>query len=72
MRTIRLSIEDARQVGPILELAKVRDREAARQIAQDRLQASPFHVAVKVREGDELLFWLRRMHDTEVVSHAEA
>ena len=65
MRKIRLSIEDARLVAPIIELATVRDRDAARQIAQDRLDASPHHVAVKVREGDELVFWLRRMSTFE-------
>ena len=72
MRTIRLSIEDARFVAPILELATVRDRKAAHQIAQDRLEASPYHVAVKVREGDELVCWLRRMHASTFESPAGA
>jgi hypothetical protein len=62
MRTISLSIEDARYASPTLEIARVRDHKAARKIAHDRLQASPYHLAVKVREDDELLFWLRRLH----------
>lgn len=62
MRTIRLAIEDARYAEPTLEIATVRDHKAARKVAHDRLQASPYHVAVKVREDDELLFWLRRLH----------
>ena len=62
MRTICLSIEDTRYTEPTLEFATVRDRNAAREVAHDRLQASPFHVAVKVREDEELLFWLSRLH----------
>ena len=62
MRTISLSIEDARYDAPTLEITTVRDRKAARKVAHDRLQASPYHLAVKVREDDELLFWLRRLH----------
>jgi hypothetical protein len=72
MRTIRLSIEDARHVAPIIELAEVRDRNAARQIAQERLHASPFHVAVKVREGDELVFWLSRIQAPAFENQASA
>ena len=60
MRTICLSIEDVRHATPTLEFATVRDRQAAREVARDRLQASPYHLAVKVREDDELLFWLHR------------
>jgi hypothetical protein len=66
MRRITLSIEDARFAEPTLEVATVRDRQAARRIAQDRLQASPHHLAVKVREDDELVVWLRRLHDRDV------
>jgi hypothetical protein len=62
-------IEDTRFSAPTLELATVRDRKAASQIAQDRLQASPFHMAVKVREGDELLFWFRRLHASDRTAH---
>lgn len=62
MPTICLTIDDTRFDAPTVELTTVRDRKAARKVAQDRLQASPYHLAVKVREGDELLFWLRRLH----------
>lgn len=65
MPTICLTIEDTRFASPTRELATVRDHKAARKIAQDRLQASPYHLAVKVREGEELLFWLRRLHVSE-------
>ena len=69
MPTISLIIEDARFPAPTLEHANVSDRTAAREIAQDRLQASPYHMAVKVREGDELLFWFRRMHGAEPLAY---
>lgn len=62
MPTICLTIEDTRFAAPTQELTTVRDRKAARRIAQERLEASPYHLAVKVREGDELLFWFRRLH----------
>ena len=65
MRTICLSIEDARYDAPTLEITKVRDRDAARDVAHERLTASPYHTAVKVREDDELLFWLRRLHPAD-------
>jgi hypothetical protein len=61
MRTICLSIEDARYPAPTLEVATVRDHEAARAVAQERLEASPYHLAVKVRQDNELLFWFRRL-----------
>ncbi|QUD86924.1 hypothetical protein [Phenylobacterium montanum] len=62
MPQICLAIEDTRFDAPTVELATVRDRTAARKVAQERLQASPYHLAVKVREGDELVCWLRRLH----------
>ncbi len=62
MRTFCLSIEDARYSAPTLEFATVQHPDEARQVAHDRLEASPYHVAVKVREDDELVFWLRRLH----------
>jgi hypothetical protein len=70
MRTISLLIEDARYAAPTLEIATVRDRNAARQVARDRLQASPYHLGVKVREDEELLFWFRRLHG-QTPDHAD-
>ncbi len=62
MRTFCLSIEDARYSAPTLEFATVQDPDEARQMAHERLESSPYHLAVKVREDDELVFWLRRLH----------
>lgn len=72
MRTICLSIEDTRYDAPTLEFATVRDSTAARKVAQDRLQASPYHMAVKVRDDNELLFWLRRLHGSAHEGQAQA
>ncbi|MBV9996537.1 MAG: hypothetical protein JO127_15135 [Caulobacteraceae bacterium] len=65
MRTFNLVIQDARSSMPTYESATARDPNAARRIAQERLEASPFHVGVQVRDDDEaLLFWFRRIAPT--------
>ncbi len=58
MRTFSLFIEDTRYSVPTLVLATVKDESRIRELARARLEESPFHVAVEVREGDLYLFSL--------------
>ncbi|MBV9510504.1 MAG: hypothetical protein JO303_09525 [Caulobacteraceae bacterium] len=61
MRTFNLVIQDARYLAPTHETATARDSSAARTLARRRLEASPHHLGVQVRDDDQLLFWLRRL-----------
>ncbi len=60
MRMFNLFIEDARYTVPTLDIVTVRDAQCALELAVKRLNDSPHHVAVEVREGDELLARLGR------------
>jgi hypothetical protein len=73
MRTFNLVIHDARYSLPTLELATARDRNGARRLARERLEASPHHLGVQVRDDEELLFWFRRLEPTAhpLAQHAE-
>lgn len=61
MRTFNLVIQDARYPAPTIEVATARDPQGVQQIARQRLEASPHHVGVQVRDDDQLLYWFRRV-----------
>jgi hypothetical protein len=60
MRTYSLHIHDDRYAVPTLDLATAGDEAGVREIAGERLEASPNHLAVEVRAGDAMLFSLSR------------
>ncbi len=70
MRTFNLVIQDVRCAAPMLEQATARDSDGARQIARRRLEESPFHVSVEVRDEAELLCWFRRMDHSAALLQA--
>jgi hypothetical protein len=61
MRTFNLIIKDERFSLPTHEQATARDQNGARRIARQRLEASPHHVAIQVRDDERLLFWFSRL-----------
>jgi hypothetical protein len=60
MRTFHLFISDERETTPRLAVVTVKSAERALELARNRLEASPHHVAVEVHEGDEMIARLDR------------
>ncbi|MDR3511794.1 MAG: hypothetical protein P4L73_09175 [Caulobacteraceae bacterium] len=60
MRTYSLYIQDTRYSVSTLDFATARDERRVREIALQRLEDSPNHVAVEVWSDDALLFSVRR------------
>jgi len=58
MQTFEFFIEDDRYAVPTLEFAQVSDADRARELAAERLRASPHHLSVEVRRANERLFLL--------------
>lgn len=56
MRTFSLFISDTRYRVPTLTLVDAEDEFRAIGLANERLDASAFHTAVEVREGDQCLY----------------
>lgn len=60
MQHFEFFIEDDRYSVPTLELVVVRDADRARQLATERLCASPHHQSVEVRTANATLFLISR------------
>jgi hypothetical protein len=60
VRTFEFYIEDERYSVSTLEVLLVEDEARARVLAERRLNDSPTHVAVTVRENNHVLFVLAR------------
>jgi hypothetical protein len=58
MQTFEFFIDDDRCTTPTLEFVEVRDADRARQLAAERLRASPHHLSVEVRRADERLYFI--------------
>jgi hypothetical protein len=55
MRTFHFFIEDERYTVPTLAIVTVRDERRALELARQRLEESPHHLAVEVCEDDASL-----------------
>lgn len=55
VRDFTFAIYDERYTAPTLLLVSVTDEKRACEMAKERLERSPFHLAVEVREGDRLI-----------------
>ena len=60
MRTFHLFIQDSRYPRPALAVVTVRTESRALELARQRLEASPYHEAVEVHEGDQMVAYVRR------------
>lgn len=60
MREFMFYMTDGRYSTPTWFAAELADEAGARDMARHRLNESPFHLAVDVVEGDELLFCVTR------------
>ena len=60
MHTFSFFIEDDRYSVPTLQIMLLRDIERAKELAADRLRASPHHVSIEVSEGSHPLFRVSR------------
>lgn len=60
MELLSLYIEDDRYSVPTLAFELVQDRRRARTLAKRRLNESPHHLSVEARDGDALLFRIKR------------
>jgi hypothetical protein len=60
MHTFTFYIEDRRYTVSDLMFVTLRDEGRAREVAAQKLAASPNHLSVEVREEDRLLFVLSR------------
>ena len=66
MRTFRLTIWSRRHTVPTEAEVTVRDELRAIELAKQRLEDSPDRLAVEVRDGDQVLFWVARGDQAEL------
>jgi hypothetical protein len=60
VRAFSFFIEDDRYNVPTLQIMLLRDIERAKELAADRLKASPHHLSIEVSEGSHPLFRVSR------------
>jgi hypothetical protein len=60
MHTFEFFIEDDRYEVPTLEFVVVRDAERARELAAERLFASPHHLGIDIRQAGLPVFRMSR------------